>query len=68
MAQHVVYRRSVFLILDQTLLDEVDAFGGAVLEHLFLELWLLVNNGRVQAQTRATRKMEGRQPCKNFVR
>ena len=49
MAQHVVYRRSVFLILYQALLDEVDAFGGAVLEHLFLELWLLVYDGRVEA-------------------
>ena len=68
MAQHVVYRRSVFLILDQALLDEVDTFGGAVLEHLFLELWFLVYNGRIEAKTCATREMEGRKPGKNFVR
>ena len=68
MAQQVVHRGSVFLVFDQALLDEVDAFGGAVLEHLFLKLRFLVYNGRVEAETCATREMEGRKPGKNFVR
>ena len=67
MTQHVFNRRSTFLILDQALLDKVDALSGAILEHFFLKLRLLMYDGRVEAKTCAARKVEGRQPCKYFI-
>ena len=42
MFQELIGRGSLILILNQALLDKVDAIFGAILEHLLFELWVLL--------------------------